>query len=319
MNNPPKLSIIIPMYNEVEVIEVCHNEVCKKLNQLIKNKIISSKSNIIYVDDGSKDGTVHKLLIYLNSDPILNNNIIIKLANNFGHQSALWAGLHEAVKNSDINISIDADLQHDIDIFDEMISKYQEGNEVVLGIKANRGKESIIKKSLSNMFYNSMKLLGTNLEKNHADFRLLSTKVTEYILNYKNSQIFLRGIISQLNVPKYRIQYNVKSRIAGKSKYTYKKMFHLAFHGMLNSSVVPLRIILLIGCLVFLLSAIMVCYALIVWYQKETIPGWASLVIPIYGLGAIILISIGVLGEYIAKIFISQQNLPHYIVNEKIS
>lgn len=308
----PTLGIIIPCFNEEEVIETTVKAVNDLLQTLMRKQSIASDSFALYVDDGSCDSTWDKIL---NTKKEMNVKAL-RFSKNFGHQSALLAGHEYCAKASDINICIDADLQHDISKIPEFIQKYKEGHDIVYGIKNNRGKESILKRIASKNYYRFLKVCGVNIIRNHADFRLMSKKATHALLEHRERNLFLRGLIPNIGFKSAYVYYNALDRFAGKSKYNFKKMLSLALAGLTSQTILPLRFLSLIGFLTFGASLIMSLY---VTYQKiigEALPGWASIVIPIYFIGGIQLMGLGIIGEYLGKIYLESRKRPHYILEE---
>jgi len=310
------LYIVIPCYNEEEIIEKTTHEVLSKLHTLITKEIISSESKILFVNDGSKDNTWNKILELSKSNSQIS---AIKLSKNFGHQNALLAGLNGAVNNADMIISMDADLQDDINAIDEMITKYYEGNEIVYGVRDNRKKDSFFKRSTANLFYKLMSLLGANIIDNHADFRLMSKTAVTHLQNFKEVNLFLRGIIPLIGFKSCNVYYERKERIAGETKYPLKKMISFALEGITSFSVKPLRVITAIGFLMFLISIFAMIYILYTKFFLYTEIGWSSLICSIWLLGGIQLLCLGIVGEYIGKIYSEVKGRPKFIIEEKIN
>lgn len=314
MNNreQPTLGIIVPCFNEEEVIETTVQSVERLLLELINAQTISPDSFAIYIDDGSCDSTWPKLQSLKNSTNIK----AMRFSKNFGHQSALLAGLDYCSKNCDINICIDADLQHDISKIPEFIEKYKLGCEIVYGVKNDRGKESMLKGLASKCYYRLLGLCGVNVIKNHADFRLMSRKATYALVSHKERNLFLRGLIPNIGFKSCIVYYDALDRFAGRSKYNFKKMLSLALAGLTSQTIIPLRLLSLIGFITFGVSLVMSIY---VFYQKlvgAALPGWASIVIPIYFIGGIQLMGLGIIGEYLGKIYLESRKRPHYILEE---
>ena len=310
-----KLGLIVPCYNEEAVLP----EAIKQLNLLFKDLIskdlISSDSFILFVDDGSQDSTWSIL-----SDNKLNNPHIsgVRFSRNFGHQNALLAGLQYCSEKSDFNICIDADLQHDISKIYDFIDAFRTGADIVLGIKEERKTEPFIKKILAQAYYKSLKIMGVTIYYNHADFRLMSTKATSELLKFEEANLFLRGIIPMMGFETAFVKYSVKERIAGDSKYSVRKMVSLAWNGITSTTIAPLRFFSILGFTIFLFSLIQGLFVIRNYYAGNVIPGWASTVIPIYFIGGVQLISIGVIGEYIGKIYLETKKRPRYIISNKI-
>lgn len=308
------LSIIVPAFNEKESLP----HVVSALNDLFSVdpylKLVCTRCYLIIVDDGSNDGSWD--LIKTFSSPHFSIKGI-KLSRNFGHQSALLTGLDHAVKCSDANICIDADLQHDISLIPLFIKSHLNGNDIVLGIKKDRGDEPLLKKIFSIMFYRFMKIMGVNINYNHADFRLLSSRATLELLKFTEKNLFIRGLIPILGFRTDKVIYDVNDRQFGSSKYNIYKMISLALKGVTAFSVVPLRIISVLGLLCFLFSMIMSGYVIYTYLRFSVVPGWASILLPIYFLGGIQIFSIGIIGEYLGRIYFEVKSRPLYIVEEE--
>lgn len=315
LTHKPKLAILIPVFNEEDCIQICSQTIEDCLLKLQNKNKISEDSYILFIDDGSTDKSWQ---IIKNEKAKRKDQRLIGLSfvQNFGHQSALWAGLKYVQDKCDCCISIDADLQHDESKIEEMVEAYLAGDEIVLGVKRNRGKENFFKRYLSLLFYKLMQFLGTAIEPNHADFRLLSSKALTALVAYEGKKIFLRGLIQKIRLQKSKVYYDVNDRVAGVSKYSFKDMTSLAISGITNNSIVPLRIIFLIGILILIFSSIMIIYTLYQYFLGEVLPGWASTVIPIYFMGGLIMISLGVIGEYLGRVFEHNNSSPTFIINE---
>lgn len=265
------------------------------------------------MDDGSSDNT-WKILI----DNIEDRNIAIQLSKNFGHQNALMAGLEEVSDKCDCAITIDGDLQQDEEKIDEFIKKYQDGAEIVLGIRTDRSSDNSLKKITANLFYFLMSLMGTRTIKNHADYRLMGKDSLKALLMFGEKNLFLRGLIFELGFSVSTVYFDVRDRMAGKSKYSLSKMFSFAWDGIASTSILPLRIVGFLGIFVCMISCFLGLYALVITiFLKTSIPGWASTVVPMYFLGGVQLLSLGVIGEYVGKIYIEAKNRPRYIIKER--
>lgn len=311
---PPILAVVIPCYNEEEIVLQTIDIVNKKLETLIDKKKIGTSSFICFVDDGSNDAT-WKILV----DNLYKKNIAIRLSKNFGHQNALIAGINEVSDKCDCVITIDGDLQQDEEKFDEFIEKYQKGAEIVLGVRNSRNTDGFLKKITANLFYSLMSLMGTKIVKNHADYRLMGKKSINALLMFGEKNLFLRGLIFELGFSTEIVYFDVRSRMAGKSKYSLSKMLGFAWNGIASTSITPLRIVGFLGVFVCALSFFLGLYALVISiFFKSNIPGWASTVIPMYFLGGIQLFSLGVIGEYVGKIYTEVKDRPRYIIEERI-
>lgn len=309
------LYLVIPAYNEEEVLEITAKELTKKINSLIKDKKISKESKVLFVDDGSKDNTwsiINKI-----HD---NNNLFIglKLAHNRGHQNALLAGLVHAIDKCDISISMDCDLQDDISAIDAMIDEYTKGSQIVYGVRSSRKKDSFFKKFTAEGFYKFMHFMGVDLVFNHADYRLMSNVALKALKEYGEVNLFLRGIIPELGFKTSKVYYERDKRVAGTSKYPLKKMIKFAIDGITSFTIVPLRLITSMGFIMSILSFIMLLYALIVKITGNTISGWTFIVISIWLVAGVQMISLGVIGEYIGKIYKEVKHRPRYIIEEEL-
>ena len=310
------LYIVIPCYNEEEVIEETTKQLTKKLNNLIEENIISSQSKVMYINDGSKDNT-WKLIKRINKE----NNLVtgISLTRNRGHQNALLAGLLTAKNYADIIISMDADLQDDINVIDEMIEKYKNGNDIVYGVRNSRKKDSFFKRFTAENYYKLMKLLGIDCVYNHADYRLTSKRVLNELENFKEVNLFLRGIFPLLGYNSDIVYYERKERYAGKTKYPLKKMLNFAWDGITSFSIKPLRLICSLGFLILIASIIIIIYSIYRKLTGNTVSGWTFLSISIWFIGGLQMISIGIIGEYIGKIYSETKQRPRYIILENLN
>lgn len=308
-----KLTIVVPCYNEEKVIFESNKQLQIVIKGLIELNKISKNSEILFVDDGSKDKTWAHILL-LKSE--YRNIKGIKLARNAGHQNALLAGLYYASQDNDIIVSIDADLQDDVNIIAEMIDKFYEGFEIVYGVRKSRNFDSAFKKFTALFFYKLMNFLGAETIYNHADYRLMSKRSLLEFSKFKETNLFLRGLIPLLGFSSTTVYYERYSRFAGESKYPFLKMLNFALNGITSMSIKPLRLIFLTGVTIFLLSFAILFYILFSYLSGKAIVGWTSVILSVWFLGSIILIAIGILGEYIGKIYIETKERPRYIVEE---
>ena len=313
MKKLPILYIVIPCFNEEEVLKETTKRLKTKLKKLLKEKIISTKSRVMYVNDGSKDKT-WAIIKEINQKENLFTGI--SLSRNRGHQNALLAGLLTAKDYADIVISMDSDLQDDIDAIDKMITKYLEGNDIVYGVRSKRKKDSFFKKITAEGFYKVMNLLGVECIYNHADYRLTSKRVLEEFSNYKEVNLFLRGMFPLVGFKSDIVYYERNERFAGKSKYPLKKMLNFAWDGITSFSIKPLRMICILGFMILFISIAIMIYSLIRKLTGNTVPGWTFLSISIWFIGGIQMISIGSIGEYIGKIYQETKQRPRYIIEE---
>jgi len=310
----PVLAIIVPCYNEQEVLPETAKKLSGKLQQLTSEEIIDKKSTLLFVDDGSNDNTwslIEKL--YLENSLVFNG---LKLSGNKGHQNALLCGLLAVKDHVDAAISIDADLQDDIDVIGKMIEKYRSGYEIVYGVRSNREKDSFFKRSTAHSFYRFMRFLGVDILYNHADFRLMGKNALKALSEYGEVNLFLRGIIPLLGFKTDIECYSRAERTLGTSKYPFRKMMQFALEGITSFSIKPLRLITLLGILVFTVSVAMIVYFFIRYFSGYTIAGWASIVCSLWGIGGLILFSIGIVGEYIGKIYLEAKRRPRYHVEQ---
>ena len=303
--------IVIPCYNEEEVLEETTKKLKIKLEKLISDKIITEKSRVMYVNDGSKDKT-WEIIKDINKKEKLFTGI--SLSRNRGHQNALLAGLMTAKKYADFVISMDADLQDDINAIDEMIEKYYEGNEIVYGVRSARKKDTFFKRFTAESFYKIMNKLGVEVVFNHADYRLTSKKVLDNLENFEEVNLFLRGMFPLIGYKSDIVYYERNERFAGESKYPLKKMINFAVDGITSFSVKPIRLILNVGIIIFIISIIMILYALINKIIGNTVSGWTFIVCSIWLIAGVQMMSLGVIGEYIGKIYNETKRRPKYII-----
>ena len=309
-----KLNIVVPCYNEEAVLQ----ETTKQLSALIDSLVEKGKikaCDIVYVDDGSHD-TTWTLIEQLQTE----NKYVhgLKLAHNVGHQNALWAGMEWSDGKCDAMVSIDADLQHDIRKIEDMVDAYHKGYEVVYGIRNSRKTDSAFKKRTALGFYNLMRKMGVDIIPNHADFRLLGSKALHALMQYPERNMFLRGMVRLIGFPSTEVYFDVHERFAGESKYTLSKMLNFAADGITSFSVQPLRIISVIGMLCVLLSLAEMVYILIAWLRGSVVAGWSSLLFSVWFLGGLLLLSVGIIGEYIGKIYKEVKQRPRYIIEKNI-
>lgn len=308
------LTIVAPCYNEEEVLPETNRRLLALLTRLESLQLISPQSSVHYVDDGSKDGTWALIESLADSDGRVHG---LKLSRNRGHQSALLAGLMTV--EGEALVSIDADLQDDVAVIEAMVREYSKGAEVVYGVRDSRQTDSIFKRNTALLYYRLMKKMGVDLVHNHADFRLLGRRAVEALRQYGEVNMFLRGIVPMIGYRAATVKYDRAERFAGVSKYPLRKMLTFAIEGVTSLSIVPLRLITVMGVLVSAFSFAMIVFILhSVLVMKNGVPGWASSVVPIYFLGGIQLLSIGILGEYIAKIYLETKQRPRYFIEKSI-
>jgi len=315
IKHPPILAIVVPCYNEDLVIEETSRRLTGLLDELISKTKLAPSSYIYFVDDGSQDNTWPLIVKFHEENSRIKG---LKLSRNVGHQKALLAGLLSIMDRVDCAISIDADLQDDISIIEGFVDRFSEGYEIIYGVRKERKTDTFLKKYSALFFYKIMRLMGVNIIYNHADYRLASRRVLYHLSSFKEYNLFLRGIFPLLGFKSTTILYDRKERFAGHSKYPLRKMISFAWDGITSFSITPLRFITLTGFVIFILSLLLSFWAFISFLNKEVIPGWASIVIPLYFLGGIQLVSIGLIGEYLGKIYKEVKARPHFLKDIEI-
>lgn len=310
------LYAVVPCYNEEEVLPQSADILRNKWQSLMDAGIISPESRITLVDDGSKDGTWRIIRDLCEEKDSL--FCAVKLSRNRGHQAALLAGLEASMDRCDACVSLDADLQDDIHVIDRFIAEYNAGCDIVYGVREDRSSDSFAKRFSAQSYYKFLKLLGVDIIYNHADYRLMSRRALHALCEYRETNLFLRGIIPELGFPSAQVFYVRQTRQAGESKYTLKKMLSLAFDGITSFSVRPIRMLSVLGMLTLLTAVIMGIYTLISHFTGNTVSGWSSLMISIWFLGGLNLLALGIVGEYIGKIYGEVKRRPRYIVEQTI-
>jgi glycosyltransferase involved in cell wall biosynthesis len=305
------LYIVVPCYNEEEVIRETQKRLNAKLSTLINNEMILPNSKVIFVDDGSKDDT-WKIINEIHK----NDNLFLglKLSRNRGHQNALLAGLMCAKDYADIVISMDADLQDDIDAIDFFIKANYEGNDIVYGVRSKRDKDSFFKRFTAELFYKFMKLMGADVVFNHADYRLMSKRSLEDLEKFDEVNLFLRGLVPLLGYKSSIVYYERTERFAGESKYPFKKMLAFALEGITSFSIKPIRLILHVSLIMFIISILIILYTFYRYFIGETVSGWAFLNISIWFIAGVQTLLLGIVGEYIGKIYSETKKRPKYII-----
>ena len=311
----PILYVVVPCYNEEEVLEETTRQLKAKMEKLIKEKEISPKSKVMYVNDGSKDRTWEIIQEIHEKEKLFTG---ITLSRNRGHQNALLGGLMTAKNYADVVISMDADLQDDINAIDEMVQKYKDGCDIVYGVRSARKKDTFFKRVTAEGFYKFMKILGVDCVYNHADYRLTSKRVLDEFENYKEVNLFLRGMFPLVGFKSDVVYYERGERFAGESKYPLKKMLNFAWDGITSFSVKPLRFICTIGFIVLLVSIGIMIYSIIRKIMGNTVDGWTFLSISIWFIGGLQMISIGIIGEYIGKMYNETKARPRFIISENL-
>ena len=314
MKENPRLYIVIPCYNEEAVLPITAPLFLEELNLLIKEKGVASDSRILFVNDGSKDKTWELIQQYAKEDE---HFIGISQSRNRGHQSTVLAGLMEAKDNCDITISIDCDGQDDIHAMEAMIDAYRDGCEIVYGVRSSRETDTWFKRTTAQGFYRVMEKMGVETVYNHADYRLVSSRVLQQFANYEEVNIFLRGMFPLVGFKSTSVYYERHERMAGESHYPLKKMIGLAVDGITSLSVEPIHLIAKMGVFLSLLGVIGIIWVLIRAFSGHTVIGWASMMCIIFFLGGITLLSLGVIGEYVGKTYLETKRRPRYIISER--
>jgi glycosyltransferase involved in cell wall biosynthesis len=315
MRQSAVIDFVVPCYNEEEALPETHRQLAELMEAMYRGGRVSPRSKIYYVDDGSRDRTWQLISSLCESDPKVAG---IRLSRNYGHQSALLAGLFSS--QADAVITIDADLQDDIAVVPEMVALFCSGHEVVFGVRRGRTTDTIFKRNTALLYYGLLRQLGVRIVPNHADYRLLGQKAIAALKEYTEVNLFLRGIVPMIGFKTGNVYYDRKERTAGESKYDLPKMLRLALDGITSFSAAPLRLVSAMGMLVFLISLGMAGW--VFWirlFTSRAVPGWASSVIPIYFLGGIQLLCLGVMGEYLAKGYIETKRRPRYLISEMIA
>ena len=309
MKEAPVLAIVVPCYKEESVLHETHKRLSQLLDRLITEERISSKSYILYVNDGSTDHT-WKIIkeFYKNTSYACGLN----LAGNVGHQNALMAGLNTVKERCDAAISIDADLQDDVNVIPEMIERYMEGNDIVYGVRRERKTDTFFKRTTALAFYRLMKTMGAKSVYNHADYRLMSSRAIQQLCRFRERNLYLCGLVPLIGYQTACVYYNRDKRFAGESKYPFKKMLNFAIDGITSFSVKPVRMIFWLGCIFLLIALCVTIWTLRAYFLHNTVPGWSSLMISLWLVGGTILVSLGIVGEYIGKIYIEVKDRPRY-------
>jgi len=312
-----RLAIVVPCYNEEEVLPITIPKLNSVLADLVRKGKIDRNSFALYVDDGSKDATWEAISKCHEEFPT--TVFGLKLAGNVGHQFALTAGLIAAKDMADVVVSIDADLQDDTDVIEEMIDKFQEGKDIVYGVRNDRKKDSFFKRTSAQAFYKLMALMGVKTVYNHADFRLMSKRAVEEFSKYEETNLFLRGIMPLIGYETDCVYYERKERLAGESKYPLRKMLALAWNGITSFSVKPINFIVTLGSLIVCLCFVAALYAFISYTSGRVVAGWTSLILSIWFLGGVQLLSVGIIGQYVGKIYMEVKHRPRYNVETLLS
>lgn len=310
------LYLVIPCYNEEEVLPETSKQLLAKMNSLIKSDKISDRSRIVFVNDGSKDRTWEMITKLHEKNKVFQG---ICLSRNRGHQNALLAGLMTVKEHCDMAISLDADLQDDIDAIDMMVEKYYEGNDIVYGVRNARETDTFFKKTTAEGYYKVMKLLGADIVFNHADYRLMSKRALDGLESFGEVNMFLRGVVPMIGYKSDVVYYARKERFAGTSKYPLKKMLSFAWEGITSLSIKPISLITRLGILIFLVSIGVLIYSFIRHFMGDTITGWTSLIVSIWAIGGMQLVAIGIIGQYIGKVYLETKKRPKFIIDKYLS
>ncbi|MGN0277903.1 MAG: glycosyltransferase family 2 protein [Lachnospiraceae bacterium] len=308
----PVLYLVVPCYNEEEVIEKSAQVMGEKIRRLEREGKIAGNSKIMFVNDGSRDNTLRLLHEIAAADAMYS---VVSLSGNYGHQSAILAGMMMARKYADVVVTIDADLQQDIEALDKFLESYMAGSEVVYGVRNDRHSDGAFKKGTATLYYKLMHLLGSKVIANHADYRLMSKKALDALAEYKETNLFLRGLIPTMGFPSDVVYFDVKAREAGHSKYTLSKMMTLALDGITSMSIRPLRMIAFLGFIFFLFFGVVGITVVVDWIQGNNVPGYTTSVLVSLLTGGVTLVSLGIIGEYVGKIYMETKHRPRYIID----
>lgn len=307
------LYLVVPCYNEEQVLPETAARLTAKLQGMIDGGTVSAESRILLVNDGSRDRTWEMIADLHKQNRLVNG---VKLSRNKGHQNAVLAGLMTAMPLCDMAISLDADLQDDVDIIDQFVAEYYGGSDIVYGVRNSRATDTAFKRTTALGFYKVMKALGVDIVENHADYRLMSRRALEGLAEFSEVNLFLRGIVPLIGYKSAVVKYDRHERFAGESKYPLKKMLAFAFDGITSFSVKPIRLITTLGFVIFAVSLLVLLYSLIVWVLGKTVAGWTTIVGSIWMIGGIQLLSLGIIGEYIGKIYGEVKRRPRYIIED---
>ena len=311
----PILYIVVRCDDEQEALPGSHERLHELLSTMKSQSLVSQESRLLYVDDGSRDDT-WSIIERLAAGG--NDVAAVKLACNSGHQNALVAGLAAAVEHCDITVSIDADLQDDINVIPSMVEHYKQGCDIVFGVRRERKTDSWFKRTSAGMFYRLMNRLGVDTINNHADYRLMSRRAVLALLDYRERNLFIRGIVTKLGYKSASVYYDRSARLAGESKYPLRKMLNFAVDGITSFSVKPVRMVFMVGVLFLLVALIMLIYVLTAYFMGRAVSGWPSLILSVWLVGAFVLIGLGIIGEYVGKIYTEVKNRPRYNVDTTI-
>nr|WP_314463586.1 glycosyltransferase family 2 protein [uncultured Clostridium sp.] len=306
-----KLCIVVPCYNEEQALPYTNAELTGVVARLVKSEKIDKTSFVLYVDDGSRDSTWNMIINFRKQSPFVFG---LKLSRNTGHQNALTAGLLTAMNYADMVISIDADLQDDVSVMEEMVDLYLQGNDIVYGVRKRRDTDTLFKKFTALGFYRLMQLMKINIVYNHADYRLMSKRALKQFSLYKERNLFLRGIVPLIGYPSVTVTYDRKFRVAGESKYSLGKMCSMAFEGITSFSIQPIRMITDLGLIIVLCSICAAVYAFHSFITGRVVAGWTSTILSIWFIGGVQLLSVGLIGTYVGKIYVEVKERPRYAI-----
>ena len=312
----PILYFVLPCYNEEEVLPETAKRLLDKYRSLTAEGRISADSRIVFVNDGSSDGTWHIIRMLHEEHPVITG---ISLSRNRGHQNALLAGLMYAKDRCDLSISMDADLQDDINAADEMIGQYEQGCDIVYGVRSSRDTDTPFKRKTALLFYKMMNRMGVELVSDSADFRLMSRRALAGLAEFREVNLFLRGLIPMIGYRSGKVYYERAERFAGESKYPLNKMVAFAMDGITSCSIVPIRMITSLGVVVFFISLVFLVWGIVQHFRGVTVPGWSSVIVSIWAIGGLILLALGVLGEYIGRIYLETKGRPRFLIDEYLS
>lgn len=313
--NRARLAIVVPCYNEEEVIEMSNSVLVEKLKDLMDEGLISEDSYIYYVNDGSKDNTWNILEKLHERYSCVN---CLKLSRNRGHQNAVMAGMMSAMDNCDCCITIDADLQDDVNVIRDMVINYLKGDQIVLGVRSKRDKDTFFKRFTAQTFYKVMNWMGAQTVQDHADFRLMSNVVLHELAKYNETNLFLRGVVMELGFSRSIVYFERKERLAGETKYPLSKMINLAVDGITSFSIKPIKLVRSLGVLLTVLSLLAAVVFFILFLCQVPVSGWVAVLLAIFFMGGIQLVALGVIGEYVGKTYVESKHRPRYIVERNL-
>lgn len=313
VNTPPRLAIVVPCYNEEAVLKETNARLTSLLNGLADKAKVSGDSYVVYVDDGSKDSTWEIISRFQKESHQVRG---IKLAHNAGHQNALMAGIETFKEEADAMVTIDADLQDDVNAIEAMTDAYLEGSDIIYGVRKERTTDTFFKRTTALIFYKLMAVMGTDTVYNHADYRLMSQRAVKALCQYSERNLFLRGLVPLLGFNTKNVYYDRAERFAGESKYPLNKMLAFAIDGITSFSIKPITIILITGFICFIIGILMLIWGLYSYFSGNAVPGWTSLMVSLWIISGVVIISLGVIGEYIGKIYIEVKQRPRYHIQE---